>query len=595
MKTRMTGTLAIAIAGAALAGWTMPGCGGGHKARATRPPADYQYSADQSDGRGLDTTQVDPVRGAPPTTMPATKPVSSATGATLPGGDKDTMHLVLAYPTGVRETSVLLLEKTAPRQVRLGHPYSYELKVTNLTDLMLGEVVVTERLPPSMKSARAGEGAPTTRPADAQAATARPAAAKPDSEALADASGDVAPTSLQKPDPETPGQRYPAFELGPRQSRTITINGTAAQQGIFGTCTAVSYSPSICSSLEVINPSLRLVKTGPGEVLLCEDIVYRYVVSNPGTGTARDVRIEETLPQGLALADGGNRVQLNVGPLAEGRSREFIVKARAANTGKFTTKAIARSGGDQVPSDEVATVVKSGKLTVETPAPDTAFVNKVLVYPITVKNTGDGQARDVVLDVRVDGSSEVLGFIEGGTVPDEPAGKSTLRRPLGTIEPGKAVRVDLAVRARFGGETRMSATARTDCLQPVVANARTNIMTVAGLLLEVVDREDPIRVGDETAYRIEVKNQGSGADQNVQIIATLPDSLAFVKSSGPTPSKVEGKKITFAPLPTLKPGELVRWEVTVKATATDDARFQIDMTSKSLSKPVSENESTRIY
>jgi hypothetical protein len=48
-------------------------------------------------------------------------------------------------------------------------------------------------------------------------------------------------------------------------------------------------------------------------------------------------------------------------------------------------------------------------------------------------------------------------------------------------------------------------------------------------------------------------------------------------------------------MPVLKPGETVRWEIRVKAAAADDARFQIDLTSKALTKPVTENEATRIY
>src|SRR3712207_7887219 len=40
----------------------------------------------------------------------------------------------LAFPTGDRATSIVLLEATGPEQVRLGQPYNYNLRVTNLTD-----------------------------------------------------------------------------------------------------------------------------------------------------------------------------------------------------------------------------------------------------------------------------------------------------------------------------------------------------------------------------------------------------------------------------------------------------------------------------
>src|SRR5687767_337421 len=50
----------------------------------------------------------------------------------------------LAYPTGERETSVLLLEVDTPQQVRVGRPYNYSVRVTNLTDTPLHGVQVRD-------------------------------------------------------------------------------------------------------------------------------------------------------------------------------------------------------------------------------------------------------------------------------------------------------------------------------------------------------------------------------------------------------------------------------------------------------------------
>src|SRR5215218_1922347 len=39
-----------------------------------------------------------------------------------------------AFPTGDRATSVVMLEADTPQQVRVGQPYNYTLRLTNLTD-----------------------------------------------------------------------------------------------------------------------------------------------------------------------------------------------------------------------------------------------------------------------------------------------------------------------------------------------------------------------------------------------------------------------------------------------------------------------------
>ena len=441
--------------------------------------------------------------------------------------------------------------------MRLGQPYSYELRVTNLTDLMLGDVTVFERSPSEAAS----------QPADG-------AATHPAEEA---------------------GQKYVVGELGPRQTRTITVNGTAGKQGIVGICTSVTYRPSLCSSTEVINPSLQLVKTGPAESLLCEEIVYRYVVSNTGTGTAREVRIEDNLPPGLALAEGGQRVQLNVGPLAEGKSREYAVKLRRRLTGQI------RLQGDRPQRLRPGAQRRSGDAGQERQARggDARAGGGVRQQGADLSHHREEhrRRRGPRRHSRPEGGRQLgnprlhrrrRGARGAAGQGDHPQAAGHARAgPVDARRPGRP--------RRFGGETRLNATARNDCLEPVTAVAKTNILTVSGLLLEVYDLEDPIRVGDETVYRVEVKNQGSGPDQNIQIVATLPESQSFVKSSGPTNSTVDGKKVTFAPMPILKPGETVRWEIRVKATAADDARFQIDLTSQTLTKPVTENEATRIY
>jgi hypothetical protein len=45
----------------------------------------------------------------------------------------------MGFPTGILESSGLLLEKTVPAEVLVGKPFSYEFKVVNLTGCPLSE------------------------------------------------------------------------------------------------------------------------------------------------------------------------------------------------------------------------------------------------------------------------------------------------------------------------------------------------------------------------------------------------------------------------------------------------------------------------
>src|SRR5207237_9740436 len=164
----------------------------------------------------------------------------------------DSSRVVLAYPTGNRSTSAVLVERMSPAEVRLGEPYEYQIKVTNLTNATLSGVVVREKLPADFNIVRA----------------------EPQGKVDAD---------------------IHAFDLGdlpPRQSKMIRISGTPTKAGNIDSCVAVAYTPTLCSSTSVINPILKITKQTPKDADVCDPIAIKYAVSNVGTGTERNVRIE---------------------------------------------------------------------------------------------------------------------------------------------------------------------------------------------------------------------------------------------------------------------------------------------------------------
>ncbi|MBN2641194.1 MAG: hypothetical protein JXR78_06055, partial [Victivallales bacterium] len=57
----------------------------------------------------------------------------------------------------------------------------------------------------------------------------------------------------------------------------------------------------------------------------------------------------------------------------------------------------------------------------------------------------------------------------------------------------------------------------------------------------------------------------------------------------------KGKVITFAPLASLAPGKDAVWRVVIKALKEGDYRFNANVISDQLTRPVNENESTTFY
>ena len=61
----------------------------------------------------------------------------------------------------------------------------------------------------------------------------------------------------------------------------------------------------------------------------------------------------------------------------------------------------------------------------------------------------------------------------------------------------------------------------------------TRVEGLSALLMELVDLDDPVEVGAETAYEIRVTNTGSKTETNLQLICTVPDKMEFRGARGP--------------------------------------------------------------
>ncbi|HEX8912703.1 MAG TPA: CARDB domain-containing protein, partial [Humisphaera sp.] len=482
--------------------------------------------------------------------------------------DKGMVRSTMAFPTGDRATSVVLLEATGPEQVRVGYPYTYSMKVTNLTDTPLHAVKIQNL------GHTPATGSPSTRPAgadrlavDTRTNEARTAAARTGGGEDRDAAaGPADPTLL-----------WDVGELGPKQTKTREMTGTADAIGTINNCLAVGYTPTLCLAVRAVQPELRITKEGPSAVLICQDINYVYRVSNVGTGAVTGVRVEDPLPEGLATADGQRVFAANVGDIAAGQTKDVTAKLKATRVGQFNSRAVARSGDLTAQSPAVATAVREPALAVAVEGPEAQYVGQAVNYRVTVRNTSDVAAENAVVRLSAVGNSE--------RVAD---------RTLGTIPPGETRSFAVNVGPARAGNTTLTATAEATCARPAQANASVSVLTIPALRLECIDEPDPIAVGGTTTYKINVKNQGSGADNTIALKAVVPPELQFVSGTGASAVTAAGQNVTFGPLATLAPGAEANWTVVCKGVKAGDARFYIEMTSASLSRPVAETESTRV-
>jgi len=146
-----------------------------------------------------------------------------------------------------------------------------------------------------------------------------------------------------------------------------------------------------------------------------------------------------------------------------------------------------------------------------------------------------------------------------------------------------------------------TAKAEAVCADAVSASATTQVLGIPAILLEVIDLEDPIPVGETVTYEVTATNQGSAVGTNIKIVVTLEENAQYVSSEMCCDPRLRSgtlqgtDTIEFPPLPELAPKAKAKWKVVVKAVKSGDVRLAVAMTEDQLGRPVKETEATRFY
>lgn len=499
---------------------------------------------------------------------------AAAPAATQPSGAEQSAPGVVGSRTAEVTGESIAIEKTIPETVKVGARFTYDITVRNTSDGSLAGVTVTEQLPRGFEFV-----------------SAEPAA---------------------QPQADGGHVRFDLGQLEQGATRTLRITGVPHEPGELTACTTYDFRRGICTPLVVANPQLQIERTAPEQANLCEPVTISYVVRNTGDTPAQQVRLYEQLPEGLTLVgnddgqQGQRTVDADLGTLAPGQEVQRQVEVRAEQATEFTSYAIARGQLDEVSSRRGTTRFIAPQLQVQVrPTRDYEYIGRAAGFEVTVTNTGEGVSPMTLVNVSSE-RGEIArigrpGGAEAQLASDQPQDGNAHR--IGALEPGQSQRFFVEVRGSEEGEVKLAAVARSVCpanRELALAEAQNAgaiaFVAVTSLQVTVVDKVDPVRVGEQTVYEINVLNEGNGEDTNLQLRGELPEGVSFVGAEGPTQVSADGRTLTFAPLQRLGGGENATWYVTVRADqAAGATQFRLQVQSQNVTEPVRADEPTRLY
>jgi uncharacterized repeat protein (TIGR01451 family) len=154
--------------------------------------------------------------------------------------------------------------------------------------------------------------------------------------------------------------------------------------------------------------------------------------------------------------------------------------------------------------------------------------------------------------------------------------------------------------AQLGPEAKSSVPALSVLLQDdsefirrMARDALAKIQPMPAVRVEISDSCDPIAVGDEAVYDIQVTNDGTATATDLRVVALLPRQLTVTQVQAPASNEIKGQRIRFEPI-ALDPQTSLRYRVHAKALRPGDVRLRVQLTMNEMATPVRAEEGTTI-
>lgn len=270
---------------------------------------------------------------------------------------------------------------------------------------------------------------------------------------------------------------------------------------------------------QILQPKVDLYKSAPEKSVLGQPLIYTIEIENTGKIAVKDVKVEDKVPAGTKLTGTIPRAELidktlvwKFEELSPGERKKILVRVVPIEAGKIgSTSTVSFKS-----SVSAQTMITAPKLELLLKASEQVAVGETAELHFVARNTGNGDAVDVVL----------RNLIPAGF--EHPAG-TDLEYDLGTIKGGEEKKVSLQLNAKKPGTYQNLASIKSaGGLKAEVTSDLEIIPAVLGLI-----RKSPSRrfVGHAMQQTTTLKNNSRKLLKDVTVIEHVPAGFEFRKAS----------------------------------------------------------------
>lgn len=452
---------------------------------------------------------------------------------------------------------------------------------------------------------------------------------------------DALPQGLSLLSSSPPGQtvggsvQWSLGRLTPSETRHLELHCRVERQGSFANCAEVTARGGLkardCVTTTVTVGSVDVKITGPDRAEVGSEAIFEITITNRGQVPLSGLLIKDRFDPGLKHAEAESPIERDLpGTLAPGQSQRIGVAFRVTKTGSLCqTVEVSDRGGvlgsaracvNGIERGAVPAPPKAETKPGPTPQPKAAPTPEKPPVPpaaVSVKVSGPaartvGETAEFTIELINSGIQEVKNLKVVSQLDDalDPTMATAGYRfegndmawPVDKLAAGQSAKFQLHARC-LGATPKACHRVRVEAAQGTVTEGQACLeirqaptAAPTGLSLTVQDRRDPVNVGSELTYDIEVFNNGQQTDRDVVVVVSLPPEYSVVplQTTGPTGYVVEGQTVRFHAVPEIGPGKSLAYRVRVRAKQPGVVFLRAQVSSRNLSKPILGEQKTEI-
>ena len=386
----------------------------------------------------------------------------------------------------------LVLEKSAPKNASVGVPLNYQIFVRNEGDATAFDVVVEDEV--------------------------------------------TAATEVEGAHPQSDYDKvarkliWTFKEILPGQTETITVQVKPTGEGVLDGTASVKFKSRVKATTVVTAPKLRLQMDGPDKVQLGQEVAYRYILTNEGSGEARDVFIRTLLPASGGLKHTqGRDLEYEIQVMKPGEQREIMLAVVAGEPGDHSAKAEVTASGVVAATAGWRTEVIGAQLEIVRRGPKRRFVNREATYENIISNGTSFEARDAKVVEQIPSGMRFINADSGG-VYDEVA--HTVTWAINRLGAGQSEQLQLQLMPTQAGNMESVVTILENVgIQSDDYVSTTVVEDLHNVSATISQLDGPVAVGDEFGFTITIDNRGTAEARDVNLRVKVPEEIE-VRSAG---------------------------------------------------------------